>query len=93
MEWSSFVSRHWAIGESGHRWAWFIAGLQDFSNKKFDAAIGWQCVAVLIILVLCGCAAVRGSGSVPHAGSQFSYLEIRSIRRVLAIQAREDRHF
>ena len=34
--------------------AWFVAGLQSFSNRKPDAAVAWQSVAVLIILILCG---------------------------------------
>jgi hypothetical protein len=66
--------------------AWFLAGKHDLSSKKPDAAIGWMCVAVIIILIM-GCWAVvekERVGLVFAIGVLF--VEVRSIRRVSAGQ-------
>jgi hypothetical protein len=42
------------LGGIGASLLWFIAGRQSLSNRKPDAAVGWQSVAVIIILIDCG---------------------------------------
>jgi len=83
---SEFGAQHWVIGGIAASLAWFLAGQQSFSNKKLDAAIAWQCVAVIIILALCGWAAVKGEwlGFIVAAG--VLYIEVRSIRSILVMQ-------
>ncbi len=78
------MARHWVVGGIGASLAWFLAGRQSLSNKNPDAAIGWQCVAAIIILIVCGWAVVEKE----WVGLAFAlvvlYMEVRSIKRISA---------
>jgi hypothetical protein len=84
--WSDFFAPHWVIGGIIASLAWFFAGQQSFSNKNLDMAIAWQCVAVLLIVILCAWTVVKSEWLGFACGVVVLYLEIRSIRRILAIQ-------
>jgi hypothetical protein len=60
---------------------WFVAGKQSLSNRKSNAAIGWQSVAVMIVLIMCGWAVVEKEWLGLTGGIVVLYLEVRSIRR------------
>lgn len=81
---SEFLARHWVIGGIVASLAWFVAGGQSFSNRKPDAAVAWQSVAVLIILILCGWMIKEGEWLGLGAALGVLYLEVRTIRRILA---------
>jgi hypothetical protein len=84
--WSDFLAGHWLIGGIIASLLWFLAGRQSLSNQKVGTAIAWQSVAVLIIVILCAWAVVRKEWLGFACGLAVLYLEIRSIRRLLAIQ-------
>src|ERR1700694_824164 len=84
--WSDFFATHWVIGGIVSSLVWFLAGRQSFSNKNLDAAIGWQCGAVLTILILCTWTVVKSEWVGFACGVVVLYFEIRSIRCILAIQ-------
>jgi len=48
------IRAHWVIGGMATSLIWFLAGRQSLANKKPNVALGWQSVAVLIILTLVG---------------------------------------
>ena len=50
------------------------------------AAITWQCVAVMIILIAAGWAVVKGEWLGLIAAGGVLYVEVRSIRRILIVQ-------
>ena len=84
--WSDFAARHWVIGGIMASLAWLLAGRQSLSNKNVNGALVWQCLAVLIIVVLCVWAVVKSEWLGFASGVAVLYLEIRSIRHLLAIQ-------
>jgi hypothetical protein len=86
---SEFAAQHWVIGGISASLAWFFAGQQSFSNKKPDAAIAWQCVAVMIILAMGGWAAVEREWLGLIAAAGVLYIEVRSIRRILVMQRQQ----
>jgi FtsH-binding integral membrane protein len=65
---------------------WFLAGKQSLSNGKPNAAIGWQSVAVFVMLVFLGWMTAEGE----WLGSVFSIgvicFELWSIRKILSAQ-------
>jgi hypothetical protein len=85
---SNFGAQYPAIAGSVASLAWYLAGRQSFSGEKSneDAAIAWQCVAVMIILIAGGWAVMKGEwlGLIFAAGVLF--IEVRSIRRILITQ-------
>ncbi len=83
---SNFAAQHPALGGIVVSLAWFLAGQQSFSNKNHDGAIAWQCMAVMIVLIASGWAVVKGEwfGLIVAIGAL--YIEVRSIRRILAAQ-------
>jgi hypothetical protein len=83
---SNFVAQHPALGGMVVSLAWFLAGQQSFSTKNHDGAIAWQCVAVMIILIASGWAVVKGEWFALTVAIGVLYIEIRSIRRILAAQ-------
>jgi hypothetical protein len=85
-EWTSFEAQHWLVGGIAASLMWFVAGRQSFSNKKPDAAIAWQSVAVLTILAVCGWAVVKEEWLGLLFAIGVLYMEIRSIRRISASQ-------
>jgi hypothetical protein len=84
--WSDFAARHWVVGGILTSLLWFLAGRPSPTDKNGDAAIAWQCVAVLVIVVLCVWAVVKGEWLGFACGLAVLYLEIRSIRHLLGIQ-------
>jgi len=54
---------------------------QSLSNKKPDAALGWQVIAVLIALIVCGRSAVEEQWLGLAVGVVAVVFEVRSIRR------------
>lgn len=86
---SNFVAQHPAWGGIASSIVWFLAGQQSFSNTNPDGAIFWQCGAVLTILIAGGWAVVKGEwlGLIVAAG--VLYIEVRSIRRILATQRQQ----
>jgi hypothetical protein len=82
--WSDFMARHWVVGGIVASLAWFLAGKQSLSNKKPDAAIGWQCVAVIIILIVSGWAVVEKEWFGLAFALGVLYIEVRSVRRISA---------
>jgi hypothetical protein len=83
---TDLLAGHWVIGGIVSSLVWFFAGQQSLSNNKVNSAIGWQCGAVLTILILCTWTVVEGEWLGFACGLAVLYLEIRSIRRILAIQ-------
>jgi hypothetical protein len=83
---SDFAAQHWVVGGITASLMWFIAGNQSLSNKKPDAAIAWQCVAVMLIIIVGFWEVVKQEwiGLVFAIG--VLYFEIRSIRRISASQ-------
>jgi len=56
---SDLAAKHWLIGGIAVSILWFIAGRQSLSNRRADAAVFWQSVAVIIGLIVCGWAVVE----------------------------------
>lgn len=71
---------------------WFLAGRQTLSNttmearKKLDAALVWQCVAVLLIIILCVKTVLDSQWLGFACGFAVLIFEIRSIRQTLSTQ-------
>jgi hypothetical protein len=78
---SDFAAKHWVVGGIGVSLLWFVAGRQSLSNRRPDAAIFWQAVAVIIALVLCGWTIAEREWLGLAAGILVVYFEVRSIRR------------
>jgi hypothetical protein len=56
---SDFAAKHWLIDGIAVSLLWFLAGRQSISNRRTDATIFWQAVAVIIGLIVCGWAIVE----------------------------------
>jgi hypothetical protein len=78
---SNLAAKYWYICGVGVSLLWFAAGRQSLSNKRPDAAIGWQAIAVIIALIVAGRSifARQWLGSV--IGIIAALWEVRSIRR------------
>ena len=77
---SNLVAKHWLIGGIAVSLLWFIAGTQSLSNRRPDAAIFWQSVAVIIGLIVCGWAVVQKEWLGLGAAIAVVFFEVRSIR-------------
>jgi len=86
-EWSQFAQEHWVVGGILVSLLWFLAGKQSLSNGRSDAAIFWQSVGVIIILILCGWAVAERQWLGLAFGIAVLYLEARSIRRIYATRS------
>ena len=82
--WREFAAQHWIAGGIAASLLWFLAGKQSLSNGKPNVAIGWQCVAVLLILILGGWMIVEREWLGLAAAAAVLYIEVRSIKRILA---------
>lgn len=83
-EWSQIAERHWIVGGTLASLLWFFAARQSLSNRRPDAAIFWQSVAVIIMLIICGWAvAQREWLGLAFAVAVFC-VEALSIRRIYA---------
>src|SRR5215467_2446978 len=49
---SDLAAKYWFLGGTVASLMWFAAGRQSLSNKRPDAAIGWQAIAVIIALIV-----------------------------------------
>src|SRR5215472_13396294 len=85
-DWREFAAQHWVVGGILTSLLWFLAGKQSFSHGKPNAAIGWQCLAVLIILIMSGWAIAEGKWLGLAFGIAVLYVEVRSIRRISKTQ-------
>jgi len=83
-EWSQFFKQHWVLGGILVSLLWFFAGKQSLSNGRPDAALFWQSVGVIIILILCGWAIAEGQWLGLVFGIAVLCLEAGSIRRTYA---------
>lgn len=78
---STFAAQHWVLGGIGVSLLWFVAGRQSLSNRRPDAAIGWQAIAVIIALIVCGWTVAKREWLGLGAVIVVLYFEVRSIRR------------
>lgn len=78
---SAFAHQHWVLGGIAASLIWFAAGRQSLSNRRPDAAIFWQAVAVIIALIVCGWTIAEREWLGLAAGILVVYFEVRSIRR------------
>jgi len=58
-ELQQLAEQHWILGGIFASLLWFIAARQSLSNKRPDAAIFWQSVAIIIVSVVCGWAVAQ----------------------------------
>ena len=78
---SNLAAKYWFVGGIGVSLLWFVAAKQPLSNRKPDAAIGWQAIAVIIGLIVCGRTIVDREWFGLVAGIVTVYVEVRSIWR------------
>jgi hypothetical protein len=78
---SNLAAKYWFVGGIGVSLLWFVAGKQSLSNRKPDAPIGWQAIAVIIGLIVCGRTIVDREWFGLVAGIVAVYFEVRSIWR------------
>jgi hypothetical protein len=78
---SGFAAKHWIVGGIAVSLLWFLAGRQFLSNRRHDAAIGWQVIAVIIGLIVCGWTVAEREWLGLAAGIVVVYFEVRSIRQ------------
>jgi hypothetical protein len=83
-EWSQLARQHWVIGGIFVSLLWFFAGKQSLSNKRPDAAIFWQAIGAVIILILCGWAVANKQWLGVTFGLIVLFVEARSIKRIYA---------
>jgi hypothetical protein len=78
---SDLASKYWYIGGTGVSLIWFAAGKQSLSNRRPEVAIGWQAIAVIIALIVCGRSIVERQWFGAAIGIVAAWLEVRWIRR------------
>jgi hypothetical protein len=78
---TDLAAKYWYIGGIGVSLIWFAAGKQSLSNRRPDAAIGWQAIAVIIALIVCGRSIVERQWFGGVIGIIAVWFEVRSIRR------------
>jgi hypothetical protein len=81
-EWSQFAERHWIVGGILASLLWFFAARQSLSNRRADAAIFWQSVAVIIVLIVCGWAVAEREWLGLAFAVAVLCIEALSIRRI-----------
>jgi len=84
---SSLAAKYWYLCGVGVSLLWFVAGSQSLSNRRPDAAIGWQAIAVIIAFIVSGRAAVDREWLGVVAGIVTVYFEVRSIKRSMSDKA------
>jgi hypothetical protein len=80
---SNLAAKYWFVGGIGVSLLWFAAGRQSLSNKRPDGAIGWQAIAVIIALIVCGRSVVERQWLGLVGGIVTVCFEVRSIKRSL----------
>ena len=88
-ELSQLAKQHWIIGGILVSLLWFFAGKQSLSNRRADAAIFWQSVGAVIILILCGWAIAEKQWLGLGFGIVVFYIEARSIRHIYATRGNQ----
>jgi hypothetical protein len=83
-EWSQFAERHWIVGGTLASLLWFFAARQSLSKRRPDAAIFWQSIAVIIMLIVCGWAVAQREWIGLAFGVAVLCIEALSIRRIYA---------
>jgi hypothetical protein len=78
---SNLAAKYWFVCGIAVSLLWFAAARQSLSNRRADAAIGWQAIAVIIALIVCGRSAAEREWLGLVAGIVAVYFEVRSIRR------------
>jgi hypothetical protein len=78
---SNLAAKYWYVGGIAVSLLWFAAGRQSVSNRRPDAAIFWQAIAVIIALIVCGRSVVQKEWLGLAAGIVAVYFEVRSISR------------
>jgi hypothetical protein len=88
-EWLQLARQHWVVGGILVSLLWFLAGKQSLSNRRPDAAIFWQGVGAIIILILCGWAIAEKQWLGLALGIAVLYVEARSIKRIYATRGNQ----
>jgi len=83
-EWSQIAERHWIGGGILASLLWFFAARQSLSNRRPDAAIFWQSVGVIIVLIVCGWAVAEREWLGLVFAVAVLFVEALSIRRIYA---------
>lgn len=78
---SDFAAKHWVLGGIVASLLWFVGGRQYLSNRQSTAAIGWQCIAVIIALITCGWSVAEKEWLGLVAGIAVVGFEVYSIKR------------
>lgn len=83
---ANLAAKYWFVCGIAVSLLWFAAGRQSLSNRRPDAAIGWQAIAVIIAFIVCGRSATEREWLGLVAGIVAVCFEVRSIRRSLINQ-------
>ena len=78
---SEMAAKYWFVLGVGVSYLWFAAGKQSLVKKGPGAAIGWQVIAVINALIVCGRSAVEKQWLGLAIGIVAVFFEVRSIRR------------
>jgi hypothetical protein len=84
----NLAAKSWIVGGIGVSLLWFAAGRQ-MSAKKQHGAMGWQAIAVIIALIVCGRSAVEREWLGVVGGIVAVCFELRSIRRSILNSQRQ----
>ena len=76
------AAKYWFVLGIGVSYLWFVAGKQSLLKKEPGAAIGWQVIAVVIALIVCGRSVVERQWLGAVLGIIVALLELRSIRQL-----------
>jgi hypothetical protein len=83
-ELSQLARQHWIIGGILVSLLWFFAGKQSLSNGRADAAIFWQSIGAVIIVMLCGWTIAEKQWLGLAFAIAVLFVEARSIKRIYA---------
>jgi hypothetical protein len=81
-DWSQFARQHWVVSGILVSLLWFLVGKQSLSNGRADAALFWQGVGAIILLILCGWAIAEKEWLGLIFGMAVLYIDARSIRNI-----------
>ena len=77
---SEMAAKYWFVLGIGVSYLWFVGGKQSLPRNA-GAALGWQVIAVIIALIVCGRSVVERQWVGAVLGIVAAWLEVRSIRR------------
>jgi hypothetical protein len=86
-ELTQFAQRHWVLGGIFVSLLWFLAGKQSLSNGRPSAAVLWQSVGIVILLILCGWAVADRQWLGLAFGIAVFCVEVSSIRSIYATRS------